>query len=154
MSNIYTINEETLTDIADAIREKDGTTDPIETTAMGERVRAISGGASDELRVVITQTYNDETGGFEYTSDKTYAEILEARNNHKIVTGYLVCDGPYTGEDDNGETGTEWTVSNFDMVRYFIISQLGAWHIRFYADAMNTSICMYSTGEISEYQEP
>ncbi len=50
----YTIDSTTLTGIADAIREKGGTADPIATSAMAEAILALKGGASVDVITAST----------------------------------------------------------------------------------------------------
>ena len=50
----YTIEDSTLTGIADAIREKMGTADPIATSAMAEAILALKGGASVDVITAST----------------------------------------------------------------------------------------------------
>lgn len=74
----YKIQGETLTDIADAIREQTGTSEPVQTSRMSNMIRGIQTGGSDDLFLV---TVDWDTN----TASHTPAEIAAAAEANKLV---------------------------------------------------------------------
>ena len=59
----YLIEEATLTGIADAVREKKGTTDLIQVSNLATEISNIQGGGTvEELTITSNGTYNPPTG--------------------------------------------------------------------------------------------
>ena len=90
----YIIKGTTLTDIADAIRSKNGTTSPILTEKMADAIRDISGGNADDS-IVGTWKFNDEMTTF-FDEITTYEEFDRFNNEgnswHELI-GYSYVEG-------------------------------------------------------------
>lgn len=85
------IQENHLTDIADAIREKDGTTDPIPADTFAERIRAIDtggGGTGGSCIDVLEPTDPDkvEFSGSVLLAD--YTAAVSAPFQIQVLEGY------------------------------------------------------------------
>lgn len=98
----YLIQDSTLTDIADAIRAKDGSSAPILTEDMADAIAAIPSGGSDPWELIV-----------DYTSDAA-ATVVEAtipigkqdRNVYRVVITVEFSDAEYPYLGVNGAYGS------------------------------------------------
>lgn len=81
-NNIYTIQEETLIEIADAIRDQTGETDKMSTSEMPSKIRSIVGtGAPTEAVLYVEQNLNEQ-------------QKVTARNNIDVPEVYVSSEEP------------------------------------------------------------
>lgn len=111
----YIIQDSTLTDIADAIRAKDGSSAPILTEDMADAIAAIpsSGGGIPTATVTIAQAVSTVTGVYNALKDACVAELGDvpfiARFKSGNLPNYCLYELRYTPQNiaDYFQTPTE-----------------------------------------------
>lgn len=92
------INETTLTGIADAIREKEGSTEKIPTVEMADRVRALGGGGySEKNTVIFTGEIQGAVDSSGYRVGVKVAHGLSQKPKYAIMTSDAKTDGTVKG---------------------------------------------------------
>lgn len=80
----WLINQSTLTDIADAIRTKKGTSETIAVSEMADEIASISGGGGEELPVTVTYTFANNLAGNGAGSITLSTADSSANGNYKL----------------------------------------------------------------------
>lgn len=103
------VQETKLKAIADAIREKDGTTDPIPASSFPERIRAIpEGGMPEDVFTILVTTDNPEAGSV------TGGGVLSKTLHAKCSAIATPAEGwNFAGWLENGET--VWTAPSYEF---------------------------------------
>ena len=115
----YLIQDTTLLAIADAIREKEGSTGSILVSDFAARIRALSGGSGGEL---FSFTYNDSTTYY-FESGMTWEEWIDSEYNtggfNSAYTSSLGAWGEYVYDGD-GEP-IDYAYSRYVLVTETIV---------------------------------
>lgn len=91
MDNKYVINESTLEDIADAIREQDGTSEEIDTLDYASRIRSIDLSTEDYMRLSDLLEYPISINEDNYTES-------DINKTDELIEHFATL-----GDDTNGE---------------------------------------------------